>query len=99
MLRNWRRDHWNPALIAAGFVDADEKADRPPYALRHTWATNALRAGLSTWEVGKRMGTSTQMIDRTYGHHAEDAMEWELERLNRRDGRGMDAAEQEADAR
>jgi hypothetical protein len=41
------------------------------------------------------MGTSVQMIERTYGHHAEDAIEWELERLNRRLGRDMDAAQEE----
>lgn len=33
-------------------------------------------------DVGRReaQGTSTQMIDRTFGHHAEDAVARELER-------------------
>jgi integrase len=88
-IRNWRRDHWNPALIAAALVDSEGKADRPPMALRHTFATNALRANLPTFTVARRMGTSVQMVERTYGHQAEDAMEWELEALT---GRHMDAA-------
>jgi hypothetical protein len=41
------------------------------------------------------MGTSVQMIDKTYGHLAHDAEEWELERLaafdSEADGRKVDA--------
>jgi integrase len=87
-LRNWRRDHWQPALIGAGLVDDDGKAHRTPYALRHTFATNALRAGCPTFIVARRMGTGVPQIERTYGHHAEDSLEWGLSLLN---GRHMDA--------
>jgi integrase len=96
-LHNWREREWNPALEAAGFVDDEGKADRGPYALRHTFATWALRAGLPTFTLARRMGTSLEMIDRTYGHHAPDAEEWELERLtafdSSQDGRSVDAEE------
>ena len=44
-LHNWRSRDWHPALEAAGI------AKRGPYALRHTYATWALRAGLGTFDV------------------------------------------------
>jgi integrase len=46
-LHVWRHRHWNPAVEAAG-LHADEdgtRRRRPPYALRHTFATLALRQG------------------------------------------------------
>jgi hypothetical protein len=42
-------------MIAAGFVNDDGKADRGKYALRHTYATMALRAGLPTFTVARRL--------------------------------------------
>jgi integrase len=94
-LHNWREDYWRPAMIGAGFVKDDGKADRGPYALRHTYATMALRAGLPTFTVARRLGSSVEMIERTYGHVAHDSEEWELERLeafdNESDGRKVDA--------
>jgi integrase len=84
-------------MIGAGFVTEASKPNRTPYALRHTFATWALRAGWPTFTVARRMGTSVQMIERTYGHLAHDAEEWELERLiafdNESDGRIVDAEE------
>jgi integrase len=38
-LHNWRRDHWKPAVRAAGLEH------RTPYALRHTFASFAIAAG------------------------------------------------------
>ena len=63
-LDRWRTREWYPALEAAGL------AQRGPYALRHTFATEALAAGVSTFELARLMGTSVAMIDRTYGHLA-----------------------------
>lgn len=57
---------------------------RTPYALRHTYASEALAAGVPTFNVARRMGTSLQMIDATYGHLVRSADEWEVERLNTR---------------
>jgi integrase len=94
-LHNWRERQWRPALEGAGFVDEDGKADRGPYALRHTYATWALRAGIPTFTVARRMGTSLQMIEKTYGHLAVDAEEWEVARLTAFDsGRNVDAIEE-----
>jgi integrase len=36
--------------------------------LRHTFASNALAAGVGTFELARYMGTSVEMIERTYGH-------------------------------
>jgi integrase len=63
-LHNWRARVWRPALDAAGV------APRRPYDLRHTFATNALAARLTIFELARYMGTSVAMIDRAYGHLA-----------------------------
>jgi integrase len=64
---NWRTRVWYPGL------DAGAIARRGPYALRHTFATEALAAGVSLWELARLMGTSAAMIDETYGHLARDS--------------------------
>jgi integrase len=66
-LDTWRTREWYPALEAAGI------AKRGPYCLRHTFATEALAAGVSIFELARLMGTSVAMIDRTYGHLTRDA--------------------------
>jgi integrase len=63
---NWRRRDWYPALDAAGVVQ------RGPYHLRHTFATEALAARVSIFELARIMGASVKQIDRTYGHLARD---------------------------
>ena len=77
-LDTWRTREWYEALDAAGI------ARRGPYHLRHTFATEALAAGISTWELARLMGTSVAMIDRTYGHLARDAEESIRSRLDAR---------------
>ena len=77
-LDSWRAREWYPALEAAGIVK------HGPYALRHTFATEALAASVSTFELARLMGTSIAMIDRTYGHLARDSDE---SIRNRRDAR------------
>src|SRR5262249_9652012 len=39
-----------------------------PYHLRHTFATEAVAAGVSIFELARVMGASVREIDRTYGH-------------------------------
>ena len=68
-LHNWRRDCWNPAVTAAGLEH------RTPYALRHTYASFAIAAGVSLFELARFMGTSVDQIDRTYGHLLPDALD------------------------
>jgi hypothetical protein len=45
---------------------------RRPYDLRHTYATFALRAGISIFDLSRFMGASLAMIDKHYGHLARD---------------------------
>jgi integrase len=70
-LHDWRRDEWTPAVKAAGLPH------RPPNSLRHTYATFSIAAGLSLFALARRMGTSVEQIDRTYGHLLPDAVDYE----------------------
>lgn len=70
-LHEWRRDDWTPSVRAAGLEH------RTPYALRHTYATFSIAAGVSLFTLARRMGTSTEQIDKTYGHLLPDAAEHE----------------------
>ena len=53
-----------------------------PYDLRHTFASNALAAGVGTFELARVMGTSLEMIERTYGHVVRGADEAFRSRLD-----------------
>jgi integrase len=66
-LDNWRTREWYDALDGAGI------ARRGPYHLRHTFASEALAAGISIFELSRLMGTSVKEIDRTYGHLVRDS--------------------------
>jgi integrase len=77
-LDNWRTRHWYPALEAAG-VDR-----RGVYHLRHTFASEALAAGVSIFELSRLMGASVRTIDRTYAHFAHDSEDHLRELLTRR---------------
>lgn len=80
-LHNFRSRHWKAALRAAGLDH------RRPYDLRHTYATFSIAAGVSLFALARRMGTSLEMIDKTYGHLAPDADEYELGLLDAFDAR------------
>jgi hypothetical protein len=66
-----------PAQIAAGIAPL-----RRVYDLRHTFATFALRAGISTFDLSRYMGASLTMIDRHYGHLARDGREHAIRLLD-----------------
>ena len=83
-LHNFRARNWRPAQVAAG-VDPV----RRPYDLRHTYATFALRAGISIFDLSRFMGASLAMIDRHYGHLARDGREHAVTLL---DGYARDSA-------
>jgi integrase len=61
-LNNFRRREWGPAVDASGIA----KPARI-YDLRSTFASNALHAGVTPFELAKVMGTSIAMIERHYG--------------------------------
>jgi integrase len=58
--------------VGAG-ADGGRVEHRRIYDMRHTFATWSLAAGTSIFTLSRRMGTSVQMIDQTYGHLARDA--------------------------
>jgi integrase len=76
-LHNFRTRHWKPAQIRAGISPL-----RRIYDPRHTFATFALSAGVSTFELSRYMGTSLGMIDRHYGHLARDGREHAIKLLD-----------------
>ena len=55
---------------------------RRVYDLRHTFATFALRAGISTFDLSRYMGASLTMIDRHYGHLARDGRDHAINLLD-----------------
>ena len=59
---NFRRREWGPAIDAAGIT----KPARI-YDLRSTFASNALAAGITMFELARIMGTSAKMIEQHYG--------------------------------
>jgi integrase len=68
-LHEWRRNVWTPALKSAGL------AHRGPYALRHTYGSFAIAAGVSLFELARLIGTSVEQIDRTYGDLLPDSID------------------------
>jgi integrase len=93
-LDNWRRRDWRPALDAAGLDPA-----LTPYAMRHTYASFALDAGVTIFELARLMGTSVKVIDDTYGHLVRgsfDRVRAALEARARRDVSDTDTSSGEA---
>jgi integrase len=68
-LNNWRNRIWYPALEAAG-IDK-----RGPYHLRHTFASEALAAGVSIFQLSRLMGATIEVIEMHYGHLTRDSEE------------------------
>jgi integrase len=61
---------WAPALKAAGLPH------RRIYDMRHTFASWAIRDGVSLFYLSRIMGTSVGQIDATYGHLVPDTDEY-----------------------
>jgi len=61
-LDNFRRREWGPAVEASGVATPARI-----YDLRSTFASEALAAGVSIFELARVMGTSVRMIERVYG--------------------------------
>ena len=76
-LHNFRLRDWKPAQRRAGIDPV-----RRVYDLRHTFATLALRAGISTFDLSRYMGASLTMIDRHYGHLARDGRQHAIRLLD-----------------
>ncbi len=80
-LDNFRRREWAPAVEASG-------VRRPAriYDLRSTFASDALAATVTVFELARIMGTSVRMIERHYGALLDGAGEGIAGRLDALDG-------------
>jgi len=67
-LNNFRNRSWRPAVRVAGLDPG-----LTLYSMRHSFATFALDAHVSIFELARVMGTSVKMIDMTYGHLVRDS--------------------------
>jgi integrase len=92
-LHNFRNRDWKPAQLAAGI-----EPFRRIYDLRHTFATFALRAGISTFDLSRYMGASLTMIDRHYGHLARDGREHAIRLLDSYSSCAVDVGGRSVDA-
>jgi len=95
-LHNFRNREWKPAQVATRIEPV-----RRIYDLRHTFATFALRAVISTFDLSRYMGASLTMIDRHYGHLARDGREHAiklLDALNAPGARPVDAGGRPVDS-
>ncbi len=87
-LDNFRKREWAPAVEASGI-----RTPATPYDMRDTFASNALAADVTVFELARVMGTSVRMIEKHHGAlldgaHAGiagrlDAQEAELELVPR----------------
>jgi integrase len=75
-VHNFRRREWNVAVETSG-IDTPARL----YDLRSTFASNALAAGITVYELARIMGTSVSMIEAHYGALLDTAHESMLERL------------------
>ena len=55
-----------------------------PHVLKHTCATLMLQNKVSTWDVAGVLGTSEQVIRKTYGHHSVEHLRRAVEVWSRR---------------
>jgi integrase len=87
-LHNFRHRDWKPAQRALR-IDPIRRL----YDLRHTFATFALRAGISTFDRSRYMGASLTMIDRHYGHLAKDGRQHAIDLLDAQNVHDVHAAD------
>jgi integrase len=62
-------------LLGLSIVKGAGLEHRSPYALRHTFATFSIAAGVPLFELSRFMGTSVSQIEKTYGHLLPDSLE------------------------
>jgi integrase len=89
-LHRWRSRQWTPALRAAGLPH------RGPYAMRHTYASWAIAAGLPTFEIAATMGTSLEQLSKTYAHLLPDSADRARVALDAYINQATEAAERAA---
>lgn len=76
-VHSFRRREWNPAVESSGIAKPARL-----YDLRSTFASHALAAGVTVYELARIMGTSVAMIEAHHGALLDTAPESLLERLD-----------------
>jgi integrase len=78
-IRSKERTAWHTARALAGLG-----SDVTPHILRHTCATMLLQFGVSVYDVAGVLGTTEDVVRRTYGHHAHDHLRHAVAAFSRR---------------
>ena len=73
------RRAWRTARELAGLGQ-----EVTPHILRHTCATMLLQLGVSVYDVAGVIGTTEDVVRRTYGHHAHDHLRQAVAAFSRR---------------
>jgi hypothetical protein len=76
-MHNFARRDWHPTLEAAGLPP------RRVYDLRHTFASTALAAGISLYELSRYMGASVRILEMHHADLVRDAEETARAKLAR----------------
>jgi len=83
LFRQPNGDPWSEFWFYTLVRKARDKAGLPKwatsYALRHTWATERLKAGRPIATVARMMGTSVTLLDKCYGHFADQDLREEAD--------------------
>jgi integrase len=78
-IQSKERRAWRTARELAGLG-----SEVTPHVLRHTCATMLLQLGVSVYDVAGVLGTSEDVVRRTYGHHAQDHLRQAVGAFSRR---------------
>jgi integrase len=73
------RRAWRQARALAGLGP-----DVTPHVLRHTCATWLLQRGIPVWDVAQVIGTTEDVVRKTYGHHASEHLSRAVAAFSRR---------------
>lgn len=65
-------------------VEAGLDAGVTPHSLRHTAATWLMQGGVEIWEASGFLGMTTQVLERTYGHHSPEFQKAAMKAIGRR---------------
>jgi integrase len=90
-LDNFRRREWAPAIEASGV-----RTPARIYDLRSTFASNALAASVSVFQLARIMGTSVRMIEHHYGASLDGSGAEIADRLDALDARERDDPDERA---
>lgn len=66
-MRNWSKTYTDFLKKINLYLNDDGKP-RPPYSLRHYYATQRLLDGVGIYDLAQNMGTSVKQIENHYGH-------------------------------